>query len=91
MEWHLVNRDTVMIKKHLNRDRIMKKRKQNRPRLNPIPLTSLSLGGKSGLMITISKNQWDSFIQTVYERGGVLVELDHRDRPIRAFRKQSIQ
>jgi len=73
----------------------MKKRKQiknsktqNRPRLDSMPLASLSLGGKSGLMITISKNQWDSFIQTVYERGGVLVELDHRERPVRAYKKK---
>lgn len=63
--------------------------KRNRPLLNEIPLTSLSLGGKSGLIITISKNQWDSLIQGIYERGGVLLELDHKDRPIRAFRKQT--
>jgi hypothetical protein len=36
---------------------------------------------------TMSIGQWDTFLQTVYDQGGVLIELDDRERVVATYRQ----
>ena len=62
-----------------------------RPELNEVPLASTFLGnGKPSLNITMSTGQWDAFLQTAYDHGANLIELDENKIPIKAYRKEKI-
>lgn len=61
-----------------------------RPRdLNAIPLAEvLPVGVKPGVLyVTMGPRQWDSFLAAAYADGCVLLEVDAREQPVRAFRR----
>lgn len=62
-----------------------------RPKLNETNLdnamNALLNGEKAGVYVTMSVGQWDSLLQNAYDRGWILLELDDRERPIRAYRR----
>jgi hypothetical protein len=59
--------------------------------LRPIPLTDvLPLGSRPQLVITMGEAQWDSMLAAAYNDGWVLLEIDHRERPVRAYQKAAI-
>ena len=35
----------------------------------------------------MSPKQWDALLAEIYEAGGTLIELNHRERPVRAYRR----
>ena len=63
-----------------------------RPELNKVPLASalafLHKPGVGHCFITISVGQWDRLLQEAYERGWTLLELDRKERPIAAYKRQ---
>jgi len=38
--------------------------------------------------VTMSIGQWDGFLQTAYDNGATLLELDENEMPVRAYRKR---
>jgi hypothetical protein len=63
-----------------------------RPELNRLPLDRalefLHKPGAGQCMITMSVGQWDMLLQEAYERGWTLLELDRKERPVAAYRRQ---
>ena len=61
-----------------------------RPPLHEVSLdevmTSL-LNGKPAVNITMSTGQWDAFLQSAYDAGHNLIELDSNEIPIHAYKK----
>ncbi len=51
--------------------------------LHPVPLDDLG-----GHVVTMSVGQWDALLAAAYNAGWTLLELDHEQRPVRAYRKQ---
>lgn len=45
------------------------------------------LNATGGLFITMSPGQWDTLLQSVYDRGGVLIELDENEIPVKAYQR----
>ena len=62
-----------------------------RPELNEVPLQdALQKIGKNGtMMITMSVNQWDRYLEFSYQDGWILLELDDDEKPIRAFQRHA--
>lgn len=59
-----------------------------RPQLRSVPLVDvLSLGTMSMVVMTMSRDQWDSILAGAYEDGFVLLELDANENPVRAYQK----
>lgn len=64
-----------------------------RPVLNEIPLDSAMsclTGGKSGTLMTMAPEQWDTLLLEAYENGWTILEVDTDEKPIRAFRKEGM-
>ncbi|HOD64857.1 MAG TPA: hypothetical protein PKO04_11385 [Smithellaceae bacterium] len=62
-----------------------------RPELNPVPIDEamgVLLGYRPMCFITMSVGQWDAILQAAYDSGWMLLELDRREKPIRAYRKK---
>jgi hypothetical protein len=63
----------------------MKILKKDRPKiLREIPLPVPMTGGT--LIITINVGAWDALIAAVWDKGGILIEMEN-DRPVRAFQR----
>ena len=64
-----------------------------RPELNKVSLASelafLHKPGTGRCFITMSVGQWDNLLQDAYERGWTLLELDRKERPIAAYKRQN--
>lgn len=56
-----------------------------RPRLNPVTLENPFVPGC--FTITFSIGQWDLFLQTAYDRGAILLELDDNEKLVATYRK----
>lgn len=54
-------------------------------KLNEVPLSEINFL-KPGVIITMSTGQWDAFLETGYEHGFTLVELDENENPIKVYR-----
>ena len=63
-----------------------------RPILNEVSLAdvmeSMLGGGKPSVNITMSRGQWDGFLQAAYDAGHNLIEMDNNEIPGRAYRKK---
>lgn len=58
-----------------------------RPELVEVPLSE-ALPLKPGtLTVTMSEGQWDGLLASMYAEGCTLLELDERERPVRAYRR----
>lgn len=59
--------------------------------LRPMPLAdalrAVSDARPGTLVITMGQGQWDALLATAYSDGWILLELDERERPVRAYRK----
>jgi hypothetical protein len=55
--------------------------------LNPLPLDEAVPLRPGVCYCTMSENQWDEVLQTMYDVGFVLLVLDDEERLIGAFRK----
>ena len=60
--------------------------KTKRPTLEETPISSALNRGV--FTVTMSVGQWDGFLQTAYDAGVTLLELDENEMPIRAYRKR---
>ena len=59
-----------------------------RPALRRVPLADvLPLGSRPVAVVTMSIGQWDALLQTSYDGGFLLLELDDRERPVAAYQK----
>lgn len=61
-----------------------------RPDLNEISLDETMnelIAGKPMVFITMSIGQWNNFLQSAYDLGHNLIELDEKERPVAAYRK----
>ena len=62
-----------------------------REHLRSVPLHDLlPLGSKPALVITMAEGQWDATLASAYHQGWVLLELDARERPVRAYQKDGV-
>lgn len=62
-----------------------------RPVLNEVPLNPVMeslLGGEPSVNISMNQGQWDGFLQSAYDAGHNLIELDDKEIPVRAYRKK---
>jgi len=57
-----------------------------RPPLHQVPLREAL---QPGAVITMSPKQWDGLLEACYNDGWTLLEVDRRERPVRAFRLPS--
>ncbi len=57
-----------------------------RPELHEIPISSAI--SKSCFTVTMSVGQWDQFLQSAYDAGASLLELDRNETPVRAYQKR---
>jgi hypothetical protein len=57
-----------------------------RQALHPFPLEQVALASGQ-LIITMSTGQWDAMLATAYEDGWILLELNDREIPVRAYRR----
>ena len=59
-----------------------------RPPLRAVPLAELlPLGVRPGVVMTMSRWQWDATLAASYEAGFVLLELDDDEQPVAAYQK----
>lgn len=61
-----------------------------RPILNEVNLQEAMAGileRRGGLFATMDIGQWDSLLESIYDVGGCLLELDQNETPVRAYRK----
>lgn len=59
-----------------------------RPPLRKIALSAvLPLGTSPGIVATMSRHQWDGLLAALYNQGAILLELDRRERPRRAYQR----
>ena len=64
-----------------------------RPDLNEVSLDDSMnslLSGNPSVNITMNQGQWDDFLALSYERGFVLIELDRKERPVKAYRRKEL-
>lgn len=60
-----------------------------RPKLNEIPLQEALNTKSPQLMITMSENQWDMFLEEGYfKNNATLIEVDINEKPIKAYKKE---
>lgn len=65
--------------------------KMKQPVLNEVSLDVVMgsfLGGDPSANVTMSRGQWDGFLQAAYDAGYNLVELDENEKPVRAYRRK---
>jgi hypothetical protein len=43
--------------------------------------------GPPAVIITMSEGQWDGLLQAAYDTGAILLELDRKERPVRAYQR----
>jgi len=60
--------------------------KTKRPTLEEIPISSAI--NKGCFNVTMSIGQWDGFLQTAYDNGATLLEVDENEKPVKAYRKR---
>jgi len=61
-----------------------------RPELREIPLSEvLPIPAKPEIVITMSQNQWDRFLQNAYEHDCILLELNHNELPVKAYKRKA--
>lgn len=60
-----------------------------RPRLREIPLDTAWPPRAGELTVTMSADQWDETLAAMYATGAVLLELDDREQPIRAYQRRA--
>jgi hypothetical protein len=58
-----------------------------RTKLKEIPLSEVLPLRRPEVIITMSIGQWDAYLESAYDYGFILIELDEWERPVRAFRK----
>ena len=58
-----------------------------RPKLNEIHLSKVNPLNPGQVTITMSKDQWDALLESAYQNGFVLLELDENEKPVRAYWK----
>ena len=56
------------------------------PELNEIPIGEAINRGI--FTVTMSTGQWDGFLQSAYDAGAALIELDKNELPVRAYQKR---
>ena len=56
-----------------------------RPELKEIPVDGVFDG--SSVIITMSRGQWDDFLQAAYNNGIILLEVDENEIPVKAYRR----
>lgn len=61
--------------------------KRERPRLQEIPLETVWPVLKPEVYVTMSPGQWDSLLNGFYDAGGILLEVDEEEKPLRAFQR----
>ena len=61
-----------------------------RPHLTVIPLAEALPPRPGTVSATMLPKQWDALIAEVYEQGGTLIEVNHRERPVRAYRRLAV-
>lgn len=64
---------------------------QRRPQLAEVPLSSVwpPRPGAGLCYVTMSPGQWDRTLQDAYAMGYILIEVDAKERPRRAYRTPS--
>jgi len=68
-----------------------RRRNMKRPVLNKVPLDDMMnglIGGKPSITVTMSPGQWDRLLQSAYDAGHNLIEVDDNEIPVRAYRKK---
>ena len=64
-----------------------------RPKLNKIELTTNYPGlmdtllKPGNMIVTMSVDQWDILLQTAYDEGAILLELDDDEKPVAAYQR----
>jgi hypothetical protein len=61
--------------------------KVTRPPLNRVPLSSVWPPRRGRCYATMSVGQWDAFMASAYDAGFVLLEVDEREQPVKAYRR----
>ncbi len=56
--------------------------------LNVVPLAEVLPPRPGVLVVTMGAGQWDALLAAAYAEGDVLVEVDERERPVRAYRRE---
>lgn len=56
-----------------------------RPTLNEIDIYTVM--DRPTLLVTMSVGQWDQLLQSAYDTGATLLELDEHEIPARAYRR----
>ena len=56
--------------------------------LNEIPFDTRILVTPGAANITMSPGQWDPMLQTAYDKGWTLIEVDRTGRPVKAYRRK---
>jgi hypothetical protein len=62
-----------------------------RPKLNEIPIKEAMAGileGCGGLYVTMSPGQWDALLDTSYNSGATLLEIDQNEQPVKAYQRR---
>lgn len=55
--------------------------------LRALPLDNVLPLRPGAVYITMADGQWDATLAAAYEAGWILLEVDGRDRPVRAYQK----
>ena len=58
-----------------------------RPKLNEINLKQVNIFAPGQATITMSIGQWDGLLESAYQKGFILLELDENEKPVRAYWK----
>ena len=58
-----------------------------RIKLKEIPLSEVLPLRRPEVIITMSIGQWNAYLESAYDYGFILIELDEWERPVRAYRK----
>ena len=58
-----------------------------RPELREIRLSEALPPPGGELTVTMAEGQWDELLQTAYDTGAILLELDGDERPARAYQR----
>jgi hypothetical protein len=61
-----------------------------RPKLTELPLRDVWPPRPGLAYMTLSPGQWDATLQATYDLGYVLVEVDSRERPVKAYRTPAL-
>lgn len=58
-----------------------------RPKLHEISLKDIA---NTGVIVTMSPGQWDKLLSSAYRAGYVLLELDRREQPVKAYQRVKV-